>query len=150
VGPIKRQADAIHEFITDPKLTAICAVAWPEEMPVNETLDLQKSLRKNLGMKLSGIYMNGLYPELFSNREANAMSGHLQRNGSESGDIALLRRAAVRAAVSEHRRAKAHREQLERLRDGTHHNVVELPFLFTPELDMEAVGELADTLEPSL
>ena len=53
VGPIKRQADAIHEFITDPKLTAICAVAWPEEMPVNETIDLQRSLRKELGMKLS-------------------------------------------------------------------------------------------------
>ena len=42
VGPIKRQADAIYELITDPKLTAICAVAWPEEMPVNETLDLQR------------------------------------------------------------------------------------------------------------
>jgi anion-transporting ArsA/GET3 family ATPase len=150
VGPIKRQADAIHEFITDPKLTAICAVAWPEEMPVNETLDLQKSLRKNLGMKLSGIYMNGLYPELFSDREASAMSAHLQRNGSDSGDVAPLRRAAVRAAVSEHRRAGAHREQLERLQEGSRQDVVELPFLFRPELDMEAVGELADVLEPSL
>jgi anion-transporting ArsA/GET3 family ATPase len=150
VGPIKRQADAIHEFITDPKLTAICAVAWPEEMPVNETLDLQRSLRKDLGMKLSTIYMNGLYPELFSDREARAMSGHLQRNGSESGDIAPLRRAAVRAAVSEHRRAHAHREQLGRLQDGTSRPVVELPFLFTEQIDMEAIGELADTLEPSL
>ncbi len=150
VGPIKRQADAIHEFITDPKLTAICAVAWPEEMPVNETLDLQRSLRKDLGMKLSQVYMNGLYPELFSDREAQAMRGHLQRNGSESGDVAALRRAAVRAAVSEHRRAKAHREQLERLQDGTRQPVVELPFLFTEQIDMEAVGELADDLEPSL
>jgi hypothetical protein len=101
-------------------------------------------------MKLSGVYMNGLYPELFSNREASAMSAHLQRNGSETGDIAPLRRAAVRAGVSEHRRANAHREQLERLQDGTRQDVVELPFLFQPELDMEAVGELADHLEPAL
>ena len=56
----------------------------------------------------------------------------------------------MRAAVSEHRRAKAHREQLERLRDGTRQDVVELPFLFTEQIDMDAVGELADDLEPSL
>ena len=50
VGPIKRQADAIYEFITDPDLTSVCAVAWPEEMPVNETLDLQRNLREELGL----------------------------------------------------------------------------------------------------
>jgi anion-transporting ArsA/GET3 family ATPase len=150
VGPIKRQADAIHEFITDPKLTAVCAVAWPEEMPVNETLDLQRALRRDLGMKLSEVYMNGLYPELFSDREARALSGHLQRNGGESGELAPLQRAAVRAAVSEHRRANAHREQLERLRESSRQPVVELPFLFTEQIDMDAVEELADILEPSL
>src|SRR6187200_736999 len=32
VGPIKRQADTIYEFITDTSLTSIVAVAWPEEM----------------------------------------------------------------------------------------------------------------------
>jgi len=78
------------------------------------------------------------------------MSAHLQRNGSESGEIAPLRRAAGRAAVSEHRRAGAHREQLERLREGTRQDVVELPFLFTEQIDMEAVGELADDVESSL
>ena len=46
VGPIKRQADTIYEFITDPKPDRrSCAVAWPEEMPVNETLDLQRRPR---------------------------------------------------------------------------------------------------------
>ena len=46
VGPVKRQADTIDDFITDPDLTAVCAVAWPEEMPVNETLDLQRQLEE--------------------------------------------------------------------------------------------------------
>jgi anion-transporting ArsA/GET3 family ATPase len=150
VGPIKRQADAIHEFITDSKLTSICAVAWPEEMPVNETLDLQRSLRKELGMKLSQIYMNGLYPELFSDEEAGLLSAHLEANGAPNGAVAPLRRAAARAAVSEHRRARAHREQLARLGEGSRQKVVELPFLFTPQLDMHAIGRLADRLEPSL
>ena len=70
VGPIKRQADAIYEFITDPSLTSVCAVAWPEEMPVNETLDLQRNLHEELGLDLDRVFMNGLYPELFSDDEA--------------------------------------------------------------------------------
>src|SRR6266513_2210987 len=69
VGPIKRQADTIFKFITDPKLTSICAVAWPEEMPVNETIDLQKNLESELGIELERIFMNGIYPELFSDAE---------------------------------------------------------------------------------
>src|SRR5256885_2526474 len=61
VGPIKRQADAIFKFITDPTLTSVCAVAWPEEMPVNETIDLQKSLKRELGLNLDRILLNGIY-----------------------------------------------------------------------------------------
>jgi len=51
--------------VTDPTVTSICAVAWPEEMPVNETLDLQRNLKRELGLKLDRVFMNGLYPELF-------------------------------------------------------------------------------------
>ena len=49
VGPIKRQADTIYEFITDASLTSVVAVAWPEEMPVNETIDLQRNLERGAG-----------------------------------------------------------------------------------------------------
>ena len=57
-------------------------------------------------------------------------------------------RAALRAALSEYRRATAQREQLERLRDGVAaRTCVELPFLFRPQVDMEAVEELADVIE---
>ena len=41
VGPIRNQAETIDDFITDPKQTAIVAVALAEEMPVNETIDLE-------------------------------------------------------------------------------------------------------------
>ena len=56
-------------------------------------------------------------------------------------------RAALRAAVSEHRRATAHREQLDACATESGEDVVELPFLFRPQLDMEAVEELADVIE---
>jgi anion-transporting ArsA/GET3 family ATPase len=149
VGPIKRQADLINEFVTDPELTSICAVAWPEEMPVNETLDLQRNLKSELGLKLDRVFMNGMYPELFGDDEARLLSERAEQDAAGNGNGAL-QRGALRAAISEYRRAKAQREQLERLRKGVRKSVVELPFLFRPQLDMSAVEDLAGTVEEGL
>lgn len=149
VGPVKRQADSIYKFVTNPELTSICAVAWPEEMPVNETLDLQRNLKSDLGLKLDRVFMNGLYPELFSDDEAAILREQLEREPAGNGGGAL-RRGALRAAISEHRRATAQREQLARLRKGVRRGVVELPFVFRPQLDMNAVEELAERVEASL
>jgi anion-transporting ArsA/GET3 family ATPase len=148
VGPIKRQADTIYEFITDPQLTSVVAVAWPEEMPVNETIDLQRSLEREIGVPLDAIFMNGIYPQLFTDAEAEALRAHGEDGADADGDpLAAARRAALRAAISEHRRASGHAEQLERLAEGSGQEPVELPFLFRPQLDMDAVEALADTIE---
>ncbi len=152
VGPVKRQADNINDFITDPDLTGACAVAWPEEMPVNETLDLQRRLDTELGMRLDRVFMNGIYPQLFSNEEAETIRQRYEDELSNEGrtGIEMVRRAALRAAISEHTRATSHRVQLGRLRKGTGQKVIELPFLFEPRLDMSAVERLADTIEDDL
>lgn len=152
VGPIKRQADTIYDFITDTSLTSVCAVAWPEEMPVNETLDLQGRLKTELGMKLDSIFMNGLYPELFTDKEIKQVrrryDAEVDRDGA--GGIDMVRKAALRAALSEHSRASSHREQLRKLEDQARRSVVTLPFLFEPSVDMIAVESLADCIEEAL
>ena len=150
VGPIKRQAETIYRFVTDPKLTSVCAVVWPEEMPVNETFDLQRNLKRDLGLKLDQVFMNGIYPDLFDDREAKLLCEMLEHEAEGNGTDAI-RRAALRAAVSEHRRATAHRDQLARLEEGLgRKDVVELPFVFRPQLDMGAVELLADRIEEEL
>ena len=55
-------------------------------------------------------------------------------------------RAAARAAISEHSRARSQRAQLARLRRRVEAPVKSLPFLFQPELDVEAARELAGKL----
>ena len=66
VGPIRNHANRIHEFVTDPARTAVVAVALAEEMPVNETIDLQERLRDQLGVELAAVLVNGVLPERFS------------------------------------------------------------------------------------
>ncbi len=44
VGPIRQQAETLDRFVRDPKRTGVAVVALPEEMPVNETVSLERDL----------------------------------------------------------------------------------------------------------
>jgi anion-transporting ArsA/GET3 family ATPase len=135
VGPVRHQADRIDEFILSDK-TGVLAVALPEEMPVNETLEYRDELISFRG-DVDAVVMNALYPRRFTDEEIATLNGH-------SGP-------AVRAAVSEHRRYVAQQSELERLRDGVDGvPVTSLPFLFTPDLGLDEVTQLSHELEEQI
>jgi len=138
VGPIHSQARELDRLIVDHEHTGVAIVALPEEMPVNESAALEHDLREEVGVAVDRVYMNGLYPERFANEEAERL-GRLAE-----GDGAV--RAAARAALSEHNRARSQRAQLARLRRRAQAPVKTLPFLFEPELGVEAAGRLARRL----
>ena len=138
VGPIRRQALKIDGFLRDPGRTGVVVVALPEEMPVNETFDLERRLAEEMEMAIDRAVVNGLYPERFTAAEAERLQGAAGENG------------AVRAAVAEHERVRGQRAQLRRLRRGLEAPVTTLPFLFEPELGLEQLEELARRLERRL
>jgi anion-transporting ArsA/GET3 family ATPase len=139
VGPIHSQAQELNRFITDPEVAGTAIVALPEEMPVNETASLEQQLREEIGIAVDRIFMNGLYPERFSPQEAEKMEAV-----AEGADGAV--RGALRAAVSEQRRAASQRAQLARLEERVSAPVKPLPFIFEPELGVEEARELAGSL----
>ncbi|HEY5052866.1 MAG TPA: ArsA family ATPase [Solirubrobacterales bacterium] len=139
VGPIHSQAERLNSYITDQKLTGTAIVALPEEMPVNETAALEHDLRTEVGVAVDQIYLNGLYPERFSKKEAERIA---EIAGGEEGPV----RAATRAALSEHNRARSQRAQLARLRRRVDAPVKTLPFLFEPDLGAEAARRLSKRL----
>jgi len=146
VGPIRRQADIIHSFVTDPRRTGVVCVALPEEMPVNETLELRRTLAGELGMELDAVVVNALYPERFSAAEAERIETARGANPSPAASAALA------AALAEHRRARTQRTQLRRLRReaGDSLRSVTLPFMFEADLGLEAWTRLGLELERSL
>ena len=139
VGPIHAQAQELDRFITDHASTGTAIVSLPEEMPVNETATLERELREEIGVSVDRVYMNALYPERFSNGEA-------ERLEAERPQATGAVREALRAAVSEHRRARSQRAQLERLRRRVSTPVRTLPFIFQPELGVDDARELAARL----
>jgi len=139
VGPIHSQAQQLDRLITDRKHTGVAIVALPEEMPVNESATLEADLRDDVGVAVDRVYMNGLYPERFSNEEAEQLTG---LSSDEDAGV----RAAARAGLSEHNRARSQRAQLARLRRRVEAPVKALPFLFEPDLGIEGARQLARKL----
>jgi anion-transporting ArsA/GET3 family ATPase len=145
VGPISRQAGKIDSFVSDPEFTGVVAVALPEEMPVNETVDFERDLRADMDLGLDAVVVNALYPERFDDEEAERIEQAATANGSSPAVD-----AALRAAILEHHRARSQRVELERLRSELHRDPLTLPFLFQPELDLDSFEVLSTDLEAIL
>jgi hypothetical protein len=95
-------------------------------------------------MGLDLAVMNAMLPERFSRTDTEA----IERVNGGHGAPAVA--AALRAALSEHRRARAQRTQLRRLRTGLDEDVVTLPYLFQPDLGLEEWERLSAEMERRL
>jgi anion-transporting ArsA/GET3 family ATPase len=136
VGPIHSQAQELDRFITDHATTGVGIVAIPEEMPVNESASLEEQLTDDIGIAVDRVYMNALYPGRFSKSDASELERALE---TAEG----LSQAAVRAALSEYRRSRSQRAQLQRLKRAVSSPVKTLPFIFKPTLDVPSLERLA-------
>ncbi len=134
VGPIARQAGSIDAFLRDRSATGVVCVALPEEMPVNETVDLERRLGEDLGLEIDQVVANAVLPERF-----------------DAGEVKRLREAgtgaAVAAALIGEQRTRGQQEQLARLRAEIRAPVTTLPYLFEPEPLRRELELLSDRLE---
>ena len=127
-------------MLRDPRRTGYIAVALPEEMPVNETLELGTRLREAVGLGLDAIVVNGVYPARFSGKEADAL-----RTAAANG-LAPEAQAAVAAALTEHERARSQRAHVRRLKREAEAPVHTLPFLFDADVGLDEYSTLAAKL----
>ncbi|MBI5106240.1 MAG: chromosome partitioning protein, partial [Solirubrobacterales bacterium] len=100
VGPVARQGRTIHEMLSDPARTGIVAVTTPEEMPVNEALELPARLEEAVGRGLSAVVVNGMLPRRFTGPEVE----RLQAAGPST---------PVHAALADAARARSQRGECE-------------------------------------
>jgi hypothetical protein len=120
-------------------------VTLPEETPVNEVVETAYKLEDKVGVHLTPIVVNGLDPEWdlsMDPAEAAAAAG-VPLTGAE---VESLRRAA---AFRMHRaRLQAH--QARRLAEALPLAQLHLPFLFSTELALAELDQLADALASEL
>ncbi len=135
VGLIRSQTDWMLELLSDPATTGLVAVSTPEEMPVNETIELAGRVASETTVELAAVVVNRVLPELFG-RQEEAVFEALCRPGARDELAALAGEGvgpvleAARLAVTMRRTRSAH---LERLRAGIDASVplLYLPYLFS-------------------
>jgi anion-transporting ArsA/GET3 family ATPase len=148
VGPINRQAEIVDGFLRDPASTAVVAVALAEEMPVSETLDLERRLHDELGLGLERVYVNALLPDRLKAAESEAIEVAVA--GDAGASPSPPARAALDAALAAHDTVRAQRSQLARLRRGLTAQATSLPHLLTPDVGSDGLERLAAKLERDL
>jgi hypothetical protein len=143
--------------LSDPKTTGVCIVSTPEEMPVNEAIELAARLEGETRVHLGAVVANRVLPELFGRGEEAvfeslsrpAVTGRLAKALSTSTtaveDVFDAARLAVRL-----RRSGA--EHLARLRQAVSAEVplVYLPLLFGRAHGPRAIHQMAAALSEEL
>jgi anion-transporting ArsA/GET3 family ATPase len=123
-GTVGAQAHELREFLREPGRVGFLGVSLPEEMSVEEVLELERELPAAAGRPLDLIVVNGVYLDRFTDEDAEALRAFARRRNSP----------AVATALAQHRRARAHAAQVAGLREQAQAAVVTLPYLFVPRV----------------
>ena len=154
VGVVRQQTEWMIELLTDPAITGVVVVTTPEEMPVNETLELIERLGTETTIDIAGVIANRVLPEVF-NRAEEAVFDRLDRADARAalsdqigGGVDVVMDAA-RLAISLRRSRSEHLERLRReLPAGMPLSYV--PYLFTRSHGVRTTRQVADFLGQEL
>lgn len=72
-GPFGNMGRELAEFVADPGQVSVVVVTSPEEMPVDEALELRSDLLERFGREPELLVVNGLYPPLPEGEEDSAL-----------------------------------------------------------------------------
>jgi len=154
VGLIRTQTDWMLEILSDPLKTGLVAVCTPEEMPVNETIELADRVREETTVQLSAVVVNRVLPELFGRQEEAVFDALGEAAPLGDLDRLVAGRAgpvldAARLAVTMRRTRTTH---LDRLRQGIDGSVpmLYLPYLFTRSHGLRTTRQVSASLGEEL
>jgi anion-transporting ArsA/GET3 family ATPase len=152
VGMVREQTDWMVELLSDQSVTGLNVVATPEEMPVNETIELVQRAREELSVPLGAVIVNRVLPELFTHADEDTFAalrsddaGAVLTTRVGSGATAVL--DAARLAVSLRRTRATH---LAELRQAVELPMLYLPYLFVRDQGLRVTKMVADSLAQEL
>lgn len=134
-GPLARDMRGMQSLLADPKKCSVCIVTLPEEMPANEAVELDRSLRQH-GFPSGPLFLNAFFSSRFSPHELAQVTrgGPMLAAAGEAAD-----NHESRAALSSHYEGFL-REQVQR-------RLVRVPFLFDRNFGVQAIEKVARAIE---
>ena len=152
-GPMKKNAEKIRDMLVDPRLTVLNLVTIPEEMPVNEAIDLHRLTVEHLKIPLGVTFMNAMMPPLFDEVEGAAFERAVEAERRGGGPLAAaLGGEAAALAVARSARSREDRAGLailyeRKVREAIPLPLVPIPFVFDADFDIGTLEAVAKELE---
>ena len=154
VGMVRDQTGWMLDLLGDPAQTGVVIVAAPEEMPVNETLELADRLAEDTVVDLAAVVVNRVLPELFGRGEEEVFE-RLVRDDNEARLSNALGTSVrpildgAQLAVTLRRTRAAHLSRLRKeLPAGT--PLLYVPYLFQRSHGARATRQVAGHLAEEL
>jgi hypothetical protein len=72
-GSMASEARGFRDLLVDPRITVVALVSLPEELPVNETLELHDKLKDTVHLTPGLVILNGFVPPRFSDADLQAL-----------------------------------------------------------------------------
>lgn len=154
VGMVRDQTGWMMDILGDPAQTGVVIVSAPEEMPVQETIELAGRLADETVVDLAAVVVNRVLPELF-NRPEEALFDRL----CEPANRAALEKAvggpvdpvldAAQLAVSLRRSRAGHLARL-RAEMPSDLDLLYVPYLFQRSHGVRATRKIAEHLSDEL
>lgn len=129
-GAMATEAAWMRDFLVDRSSTAVVLVSLPEELPVNETIELHQALTTKVRMSSPLVVLNGFIAQRFGPDDTPESISPRLRDVARAHD--------VRAALS--------RACLDKLATELKLPVLTLPRMFTPEFGRAAIEQIAGRL----
>jgi anion-transporting ArsA/GET3 family ATPase len=133
-GPLYAMVERMWRLLSDPARTALNIVTLPEEMPVNESIDLHRAAEE-LGLPRGELIVNGVYPDVFGAAIHALQDLHVDSR---------VARAVADRARSQLGRRREHERMIAILEDRLPHRRVLLPYVFSPAIGPAEIEMLAD------
>jgi anion-transporting ArsA/GET3 family ATPase len=158
VGLVKDQTGWMLDILGDPAQTGAVVVAAPEEMPVNETLELAARLRSETVVDVAAVVVNRVLPELFGRGEEEVFEALIDPAAEPAPETVLTEAIGApvrpvfdgaRLAVTLRRTRGVH---LARLRSELPEGVplLYVPYLFQRSHGVRATRQVAEHLAEEL
>ena len=147
-GPVAREVRALHQLLTDPDITGLLIVTIPEELGIDECLELEEELVTDRKLPAAAVVVNRTIPGIFRRLDGEVVERfvHAKRARRDSSWAYPL----FNTAHSVLHLWKEQDEQIHRLRKKSKLPILLLPLLAAHRLQEEESVSLADSLATSL
>jgi hypothetical protein len=140
-GPVRHDAEWMARLLCDPVRTAVALVTLPEELPVNEAIELDAEVGGVLGMARGALFVNAMPASRSRPEEARALAAL----AAEPSPLGPAARAAQLALL----RAEGALRQLERARAAIDVPTTVLPLLPAASWGLPEIEEVAEAMAAS-